>query len=71
MRSWFFNHNEREVAPSYLSKKCVKGGDIQADPVSKLVNLGSDSNRPGQAGPAQAWPGLAYGGAEEARPIGP
>ena len=31
----------------------------------------SDSNRPGQAGPAQAWPGLAYGGAEEARPIGP
>ena len=30
----------------------------------------SDSNRPGQAVPTQAWPGPAYGGAEKAWPIG-
>ena len=31
-----------------------------------LSGLTSDSNRPGQAGPAQAWPGLAYGVSQRA-----
>ena len=30
----------------------------------------SETNRPGRARLAQAWPGLAYGGVEKARPIG-
>ena len=32
--------------------------------------MNSDCNRPGRAGPDQAWPGLAYGGAGKAWPIG-
>ena len=34
------------------------------------LDSASETHRPGRARPAQAWPGLAYGGVEKARPIG-
>ena len=50
--------------PSLLSRR------YQPITSTSRFNPISDCNRPGRAGPDQAWPGLAYGGAGEAWPIG-